>query len=65
MPSSASAAPPSTIRSTSVLRTSAERGERAGISSADTLCAASIAAMICDRSPRLGEYQTTTDPVRG
>ncbi|ETZ38275.1 hypothetical protein L839_4723 [Mycobacterium avium MAV_120809_2495] len=48
-----------------MLRTSAERGVRAGISSAATSLAAAMAAMIAERSQRLGEYHTTTDPVWG
>ncbi|CNJ18776.1 Uncharacterised protein [Mycobacterium tuberculosis] len=54
-----------TMRSTSVLRISEECGARAGISSAATCAASSIAFRTAARSQRLGEYHTTTDPVRG
>ncbi len=64
-PSKASAAPPMTIRSTSALRISDECGARAGINSAATCAASLIAASTEERSQRLGEYHTTTDPVRG
>jgi hypothetical protein len=53
------------MRSTSVLRTSDDRGVRAGISSAATCSAEVIAASTASRSHRLGEYQTTTEPVWG
>ncbi|CFS17631.1 Uncharacterised protein [Mycobacterium tuberculosis] len=48
-----------------MLRISAECGARAGISSAATCAAPLIAASTAARSARLGEYHTTTDPVRG
>ena len=54
-----------TIRSTSVLAISDECGARAGISSAATCAAELIADSTEERSQRRGEYQTTTDPVRG
>jgi hypothetical protein len=53
------------MRSTSVLRISSEWGGRAGINSAATCAAPLIAASTAARSHRLGEYQTTTEPVRG
>lgn len=53
------------MRSTSALRISEECGARAGISSAVTWAASPMAASTADRSQRRGEYQMTTEPVRG
>jgi hypothetical protein len=54
-----------TMRSTSALRISSECGTRTGISSAAACSASPIAASTAERSQRRGEYQTTTEPVRG
>ncbi|GAB4896772.1 hypothetical protein MAHJHV28_45800 [Mycobacterium avium subsp. hominissuis] len=54
----------SEIRNADVLRM-VIGGARAGISSAATWAASPMAASTADRSQRLGEYQMTTEPVRG
>lgn len=56
---------PTAIRRTSALVISADRGIRLATSSLLTCAADSIAALTSARSQRLGEYQTTTDTVRG
>ncbi|AIH52777.1 Uncharacterised protein [Mycobacterium tuberculosis] len=57
--------PPVIFRTTPTPRTPAECGARAGTNSAGTCCALVIADSTAAVSPSSGEYQITTDAVRG